>query len=246
MDNRLADPPGALLIVNDVDEGSDEELNRWYQAEHLPNRLAIEGFRRARRYKSIDGQPAYIAFYECDSVEVLRSRAYLDRVGDPTPWTRRVLPHCRNVIRAACRLTVSVGAGIGGHASVVFCTPMNGRREVARPFVRDTLASRLRQDGALVRLVLLETDSAVTGMPSEERLLRNDQDNFPHYVLFIETYELDRAALLLHSLILEHDAAQAGLLFGSWARYSLITAISRQELGLPDRVAPTAWQSAQD
>ncbi len=224
---------GALLIVNDVDEGADEEVNRWYQEEHLPNRLAIPGFRRARRYRAIDGQPAYIAFYECGSVDVLKSRSYVDRVLDPTPWTRRVLPRFRNVMRAACRLTLSVGAGIGGSAVLVMCKPMAGRLEEARQFLSAVLAPRLQANGAMVRMSLLETDSAVTGMPSEERLLRNDQDNYPHWVLLIETYNLDKAALLLHSLIMEHEAARSGLLFGSWARYKLIAAVSREEAGFP-------------
>ncbi|MFT3800173.1 MAG: hypothetical protein QM766_03055 [Burkholderiaceae bacterium] len=234
MDTDRPPSAGALLIVNNIDEGSDDELNHWYQNEHLPNRLNIDGFQRARRYQAIDGQPAYIAFYECDSVDVLKSRAYLDRVLNPTPWTRRVLPKFRNVVRAACRTTVSVGSGIGGSAIVVFCTPMSGRHDAARRFLETTLAPKLKENGALVRLILLETDSAVTGMPNEERLLRNDQDNYPHWVLLIETYNLDKAALLFHAQILDYEAAQVGLLFGSWARYRLILAVSRRDLDLPD------------
>lgn len=234
MRDRAPEVGGALLIVNDIDEGADEELNRWYQTEHLPNRLAIPGFQRARRYRAIDGQPAYIAFYECASVEVLKSNSYLDRVANPTPWTRRVLPRFRNVMRAACRLTLSIGAGIGGSAILVLCKPMAGRERDAREFLASVLAPRLLIDGAMVRMCLLETDSAVTGMPSEERSLRNDQDNYPHWLLLVETYNLDKAALLLHALILQYEAAEVGLLFGSWSRYRLIAAASRDELGFSD------------
>lgn len=221
--------PGVLLIVNDVDAHADEEMNRWYQDEHLPNRLAIRGFRRARRYNAIDGQPEYVAFYECDSLDVLSSREYRDEVANPTPSTRRILPKFRNVMRSACRLTLSVGGGIGGTAIIVQCKPMAGRDAQARAFVETELAPRLRREGALVRLSLLETDTAVTGMPSSERELRVDQDNHPHWVLFIETYDLDKAALSLHAGILECEAAKSGLLFGTWARYRLICVVSADD-----------------
>ena len=221
--------PGVLLIVNDVDEGAEDELNRWYQEEHLPNRLAIPGFRRARRYRAIDGQPAYVAFYECDSVDVLTSSDYRDRVANPTPSTRRILPRFRNVLRSACRQTLSIGGGIGGTAILVQCKPMAGRYDAARRFLETEFGPRLLREGALVRLSLLETDTAVTGMPSSERELRNDQDNYPHWILFIETYDLDKAALSLHAGILECEAAKTGLLFGTWARYQLICVVSASE-----------------
>lgn len=230
MSGPATEVPGVLLIVNDIDADADEEMNRWYQEEHLPNRLAIPGFRRARRYHAIDGQPEYVAFYECDSVDVLSSNDYRDKVANPTPSTRRILPRFRNVMRSACRLTLSIGGGIGGTAIIVQCKPMAGRYPQARRFLEAELGPRLRREGALVRLSLLETDTAVTGMPSWERQLRNDQDNYPHWVLFIETYDLDKAALSLHAGILECEAAKTGLLFGTWARYRLICVVGADEV----------------
>ncbi len=224
-DQLPGEVPGMLLIVNDLAEGTDEdEFNRWYQEQHVPNRLGIPGFRNARRYRAIDGQPAYIALYECDSVQVLLSKNYTDRVANPTDWAKKILPKFRNVLRAACRQTLSIGDGVGGTAILVQCKPMAGRYDVARRFIEEEFAPRLMRSGALVRLSLLETDTAVTGMPSSERRLRNDQDNYPHWVLFIENYDLDKAALTLHAEILACEAAKTGLLFGTWARYRLICA----------------------
>ena len=223
--------PGALLIVNDVDSDADDELNRWYQEEHLPNRLAIPGFRRVRRFRAIDGRPTYVALYECDSVEVLSSNEYRDKVANPTASTRRILPRFRNVLRAACRQTLSIGGGIGGAAIVVQCKPMAGRNEVARRYLEHEFGPRMLREGALVKLSLLETDTAVTGMPSWELTLRDDQENYPHWVLLIETYDLDKAALALHATSLEAEVAKTALLFGTWARYQLICAVSAQDVG---------------
>ena len=59
----------------------EEEFNAWYDTEHLPERLAIPGFRSARRW--VRGG-TYLATYELDSPEVLQS-PYLERFRNQTP-----------------------------------------------------------------------------------------------------------------------------------------------------------------
>ena len=51
--------PGVLLILNDVLTGMELEFNRWYQQQHIPERLALAGFIAARRYQALGAQPAY-------------------------------------------------------------------------------------------------------------------------------------------------------------------------------------------
>ncbi|HSA88622.1 MAG TPA: hypothetical protein VLF42_01870 [Burkholderiales bacterium] len=77
----------------------DEEFNAWYDTEHLPERLAIPGFRSARRW--LRGG-IYLATYELDSPEVLQSKPYLDRFRNQTPWSRRCLGRCLTFKRWAC------------------------------------------------------------------------------------------------------------------------------------------------
>jgi len=75
----------------------EEEFNAWYDSEHLPERLAIPGFRSARRW-SADCAPAegkYRATYELDSPAVLQSPAYIARYSGATPWTQRCLDIAR-------------------------------------------------------------------------------------------------------------------------------------------------------
>ena len=67
--------PGVLLILNDVLTGMELEFNRWYQQQHIPERLAIDGFNAARRYQALGAQPAYMAVYECSSIEGKRPTA---------------------------------------------------------------------------------------------------------------------------------------------------------------------------
>ena len=93
---------GLLLVMIDVDPEFEDELNRWYEEEHLPERLACEGFLSARRFQAIEGRPKYLAIYELESPEVLDSPAY-QRLVPPSEWTRRVMAHFtdyrRNVYR---------------------------------------------------------------------------------------------------------------------------------------------------
>ena len=45
-----------MVVMMDVDPEHDEEFNRWYNEEHLPERLGIPGYVSARRFKLEEGQ----------------------------------------------------------------------------------------------------------------------------------------------------------------------------------------------
>ena len=82
---------GLLLTLTEPPPAMEEEFNAWYEAEHLPERLAIPGFRSARRW--VRGG-IYLATYELDAPGVLQSKPYLERFQNQTPWSRRCLGKC--------------------------------------------------------------------------------------------------------------------------------------------------------
>jgi hypothetical protein len=90
---------GLLLTLTEPPAAMTEEFNAWYDEEHLPERLAIPGFRSARRW--VSGR-TYLATYELDSLAVLSSPAYLARYQNQTPWSRRCLGKCLVFKRWAC------------------------------------------------------------------------------------------------------------------------------------------------
>lgn len=95
---------GLLLVAVDVDPGHEAELNRWYDDEHIAERMAIPGFLRARRFVALEGGPRYLALYDLATPEVLESPAYRRAAGPAaTPLTRRMQtlfnPMIRNVYR---------------------------------------------------------------------------------------------------------------------------------------------------
>jgi hypothetical protein len=90
---------GLLFTLTEPPPAMDEEFNAWYDSEHLPERLAIPGFRSARRWVC---NGTYLATYELDSPEVLQSKPYLEKFRNQTPWSRRCLGKCLTFKRWAC------------------------------------------------------------------------------------------------------------------------------------------------
>jgi hypothetical protein len=83
---------GLLMVWADVPAHREEDFNRWYNEEHLAERLSVPGFLSAARYEAVKGGPKHLACYELDDVSVLESDAYRRVSANPTAWTKRCSP----------------------------------------------------------------------------------------------------------------------------------------------------------
>lgn len=114
----MAAGTGMMLNWLDLTPGSGPAFARWHNAEHLPERVALPGFRRGARYRATSAtQPrgqSVLIVYEADRPEAFASAAYLARLNDPTPQTRIMVPKLRNVSRMVCRIVDCAGQGLGG------------------------------------------------------------------------------------------------------------------------------------
>jgi hypothetical protein len=102
----LAAPTGAaalLAVSMNVDPAAEPEFNEWYNAEHLPQLAAVPGVLCARRFQSHEGKPErkYLALYHLTGTEVPRSDAWKKAAN--TPWTERMRPHFRDLLRFSCK-----------------------------------------------------------------------------------------------------------------------------------------------
>jgi GxxExxY protein len=77
--------PPALYV--DIDAQHVPEFNEWYNREHLSERLPVPGILSAPRYAAIKGAPQYLACYELESVAVMQTPAFANRLR--TPWGQR-------------------------------------------------------------------------------------------------------------------------------------------------------------
>ncbi|HET8577578.1 MAG TPA: hypothetical protein VFO18_10795 [Methylomirabilota bacterium] len=81
---------GLLMLWTDVDPQHEAEFNRWYNEEHIKHLLEIPGFLSGGRYVALKGGPKYLAMYELEDHNVLRTSAFLDAVRyKPSPWRAR-------------------------------------------------------------------------------------------------------------------------------------------------------------
>jgi hypothetical protein len=83
---------GLLMVWADVPADKETEFNRWYNEEHLAERLAIPGFLSGARYEAFKGGPRHLAVYELESPAVLQSAAYKKVSENTTAWTKRSGP----------------------------------------------------------------------------------------------------------------------------------------------------------
>ena len=78
-----------VAIWNDITPEGRRTFIEWHNREHIPERVAIPGFHRGRRYVAIEASPEYFTLYEARDAGVLVSDAYLERLNAPTPWSVR-------------------------------------------------------------------------------------------------------------------------------------------------------------
>jgi hypothetical protein len=147
---------GMLLTSMDIDPKHEADFNRWYDREHLIERVAIDGFLEARRYVAHQGSPKYLCLYSTETFEVLDSPAYRTVLMNPTEWSKTNLARFENMIRTIARITISRGQGRGAALGVIRLRPAAGSH--AR--LRATLGERLdpgKLDG-IISMHLIESD----------------------------------------------------------------------------------------
>src|SRR5947208_15349993 len=156
---------GMLLTSMDVDAADEAEFNRWYDREHLEERVAIEGFLEARRYVAHNAKPKYLCLYSTATIEVLDSPAYRARLANPTEWSKKTMACFKNMIRAVARITISRGQGRGAALGIVRLRPSAGSEDALRAALRETL-DPAKLDG-VISMHLLESDPVLSGPTTE-------------------------------------------------------------------------------
>ncbi|GAB4187616.1 MAG: hypothetical protein OHK0024_28070 [Thalassobaculales bacterium] len=154
---------GLLAVWADVPPEIEADFNRWYDREHLAERVDTPGFRRARRFVSAGGTgQRYLALYETETVDVLKSAEYLKRLKSLTPWSRRVMPAMQRTHRLCCAAVGSVGAGVGAAVATLRFAAAPGRQSALRRFLADRVLAGLHDRDGVAAAQIWEADVAVT------------------------------------------------------------------------------------
>jgi len=183
--------PGAAAVAIwcDVDLTIKDEFDDWHAHEHMPERLAIPGFLRGSRWVSADGRNSYFVLYELRDLEVLTAGPYLERLNNPTPWSMKMMPHHRNMVRSLCRVQSGFGVGLGAAMLTI-------RRKAQ---IGAELLSSLPARKGLVAARLLHDAGAVQGAPTTEQKIRGG-DKSADWIVLVNGYDVDAVALAADEL----------------------------------------------
>ena len=102
-----------LLVMMDVDPENEVEFNRWYDEEHLTERLEIPGYVSARRFKLEEGEGMlkYLCIWELEDGSPLESAEYKAQRERPSELRDRALGYVTQRARGLYKqITPVVGA----------------------------------------------------------------------------------------------------------------------------------------
>ena len=223
---------GRAMLVNfmNVDAGDEADFNRWYDTEHLAERVAIPGFLEARRYVAEDAKQRYLGIYTTETLDVLDSPAYRERLAAQTPWSLTNIARFRDATRACARVVASRGVGRGAALGFVRLRPTGEAAGATRDEgegpggeIAARLGRVLECDGVLSVHVLASDPDLSRPLTEDPRAAAGARD---WYVLIDATGQeaLEQAEAALE------PAGVAGAELVSTGRYRLMWDLERAEL----------------
>lgn len=177
----------ALVMWWDMAPDTRAEFEHWHTHEHFPERLALPGFLRASRWSAADGGEGFFILYELQEHAALSSPEYVARLNAPTPWSTRLMPHHRNMVRSQARVLHSHGACASRHAMTVRLSPRDGEAQRLQDALR-SLVEALPLRPGLAGAHLLRTDTPAIA-PTTEQKIRGNADRSADWVFVVCAYD---------------------------------------------------------
>jgi hypothetical protein len=185
-----------------------EEFEHWHSHEHFPERLGIPGFLRGARWSSVDGGDGFFIMYELDRYETLSSAAYLARLNSPTPWSTKMMPHHRDMVRSQCRVISSVGGGTARYALTLRVSPQEGSEEALGNHFA-TLTNAFASSAGGVACHLLRTETPKIAATTEQQI-RGGKDAVADWVVVATGYDRTVLEALQRGQLSQRAIEEAG------------------------------------
>jgi hypothetical protein len=175
----------ALAMWWDITPAHRVEFEDWHTHEHFPERLSIPGFLRGSRWSGAG--EGYFILYELETYETLTSPHYRERLNAPTPWSTKMMPHHRNMVRSQCRVLDSYGGGFGGSLLTLRFSPEASQGESVRRALQEFL-SKVPNEVGLTSGHLLRTDTHVAAQTTEQKI-RGGKDAAADWIVIVSGYD---------------------------------------------------------
>jgi hypothetical protein len=163
------------------------EFENWHSHEHFPERLSVPGFRRSTRWTSAEGDEGIFVIYELEDHQVLSSPGYLARLNDPTPWSRKLMPYHKGMVRCQSHVLASHGSLTARFAMTIRITPMAGEAERLSAALSE-LIGQLADRPGLTGAHLLRHETPAIAQTTEQKI-RSTPDQVSDFVLLVTAYE---------------------------------------------------------
>ena len=179
----------ALAMWWDVSDDVRQEWEHWHAHEHFPERLSIPGFMRATRWTDVSGGEGFFVMYELEDHAVLASAPYVARLNAPTPWSTKMMPLHRNMVRTQCQVVHSHGGVTARHALTLRCSPAEGQAEALQRQLA-ALAESVSQRPGIVGLHVLRHEAPAMAATTEQKI-RGNADRAADWIIVVSGYDLD-------------------------------------------------------
>jgi len=201
----------AVAIWCDVAHEVRREFDHWHAHEHMPERLAIPGFLRGSRWLAERGE-GYFILYEVQSEAVVSAAPYVERLNNPTAWSRQMMPHHRNMVRGLCRLEAGGDAALGQALATVRCAAEPARAPELIAWLRDTLAAMPEREGLVATALLRDIGRSPARETTEQRLRGGDAA--PECIALVNGYSADAVAKVVAEELSEANLRAHGAAAG--------------------------------
>lgn len=213
-----------LAIWSDIGQDNETDYLHWLTREHTSERVSTPSFIAVRVFRSGHADKCrYLICYDLENSGVVNSPAYVAKLNDPTPWSKRIMPLLGGFRRGGGSIRARAGIGQAAIAApIIFPTdcPVN---------VDETVDQLARQD-AISSVCLLEVDRDKTAVPTREKSMRANDQSFSGLLLIegLNEANVSAAANTLRSLV---PAEFAGVFDG--VLYRQIFSLHRDMLAIP-------------
>jgi hypothetical protein len=216
---------GALMLWLDVSPDMAREADGWYIDEHMPERIDVGGYLRARRFEALDGAPAYLTLFEAQTPAALASEGYLRLVGRISEQSRRIRASFSNVVRNTFAVRQSRGRGIGTIIASLRLMPGSAARAQAAVAALDAQVPQLLRRHGVVGVHWLEAAPDVRARMDAVRAVGQSDASVDYALLIEATRAADVQAIrrdALSAAVLE----QSGWAEQSFGIYNLLYEVS--------------------
>jgi len=198
---------GNAVLVNwgGILPDKETNYNEWHSKEHMPERISLPGFLRGYRAVGIDGTEInhkYFMMYEAEKKEIFVSKEYLERLNNPTKWTKEILSSYLSPSRTICSVISTKSIGLGGFILTIRFLDKNiqNQHHVER---LKLLTREITEFQGITGMHVLLGDNSYGQMNTEEKKHRSSQgknDQIISQAIIIEGLNLNSLKIVLNYL----------------------------------------------